>query len=194
MGWSTADVAFADATPLYRVSHPAGAPQAYSSHQVSTSAGTCSSWPRGPWIYSRDVTGATEGGSSGSPVVNSGGLVVGQLSGGCGTNIGDNCDAVNNATVDGAFAAYYDQVAPWLGEAGPCTDADGDDFCVPDDCDDDDPDVNPGAAEICDDGIDNNCDGSVDEGCSSCLPPGDPCTSGAVCCSGLCHPKRHTCK
>jgi len=36
------------------------------------------------------------------------------------------------------------------------------------DCNDADMAVNPGAAETCDNGIDDNCDGSVDEGC---LPP-----------------------
>jgi len=34
-----------------------------------------------------------------------------------------------------------------------------------DDCNDDDPAINPGVAEICGDGIDNNCNGLVDEGC-----------------------------
>lgn len=33
------------------------------------------------------------------------------------------------------------------------------------DCDDGNADTNPGAGEVCDDGVDNNCDGVVDEGC-----------------------------
>lgn len=85
----------------------------------------------------------TEGGSSGSPVVNEAGEVVGQLSGGCGTHVSDNCDAVNNATVDGAFAAHFDEVAPFLDAGGACTPV----------------------AEVCGDDIDNDCDGQVDENC-----------------------------
>ncbi|MFC1592005.1 MopE-related protein [Thermodesulfobacteriota bacterium] len=52
-----------------------------------------------------------------------------------------------------------------------CTDTDGDGYAVEGgtcgavDCDDSDGQVNPGAAEVCDDGIDNNCDGQIDEGC-----------------------------
>lgn len=38
------------------------------------------------------------------------------------------------------------------------------------DCNDSDPSINPDAAEVCGDGIDNNCDGNVDEGCG---PPPD---------------------
>jgi formate-dependent nitrite reductase cytochrome c552 subunit len=44
----------------------------------------------------------------------------------------------------------------------PCTDGDGDGYCDPEDCDDSNSDVNPGAMEICDDGIDNDCDGLID--------------------------------
>lgn len=49
-----------------------------------------------------------------------------------------------------------------------CTDLDGDGFstdggaCGAIDCDDTDPAVNPGAAELCTDGIDNNCNGLLD--------------------------------
>jgi lysyl endopeptidase len=114
LGWTSTAVANSNGTALYRISHPSGSPQAYSEHSVDTSKGTCRSWPRGNWIYSRDTYGATEGGSSGSPVVNSSGQVVGQLSGACGTNVNDNCDPNSNATVDGAFAAYYSGVASWL--------------------------------------------------------------------------------
>jgi lysyl endopeptidase len=118
LGWNTTAVANSNGVGLYRISHPGGSPQAYSEHTVDTSKGTCRSWPRGNWIYSRDTYGATEGGSSGSPVVNGSGQVVGQLSGGCGTNVTDECDSQSNATVDGAFAAYYSKVSQWLSPGG----------------------------------------------------------------------------
>jgi lysyl endopeptidase len=114
LGWTTSAVAYTNGFQIYRLSHPSGAPQAFSKHSVDTSALTCTGWPRGAWIYSRDVIGATEGGSSGSPVCNSSGQIVGQLSGACGYNPNDPCDYINNATVDGAFANYYSLVASWL--------------------------------------------------------------------------------
>lgn len=114
IGWNATAVANSNGTPLYRISHPQGAPQAYSEHVVDTSRPTCSSWPRGNWIYSSDILGATEGGSSGSPVVNGAGQVVGQLSGACGFNVNDTCDSASNATVDGALAAYFSSVAQFL--------------------------------------------------------------------------------
>lgn len=116
LGWNSTPVASSSGLDLYRISHPSGAPQAYSKHSVSTSRPTCRSWPRGPWIYSDDVVGATEGGSSGSPVVNAAGQVVGQLSGACGYETSNVCSD-RNATVDGAFAAYFNDVAQWLDPA-----------------------------------------------------------------------------
>ena len=118
LGWNSTPVANSNGAALYRISHPQGSPQAYSEHVVDTTKPTCRSWPRGNWIYSRDTLGATEGGSSGSPVVNGAGQIVGQLSGGCGFNVSDNCDAASNATVDGAFAAYYSQVSSILAGGG----------------------------------------------------------------------------
>jgi V8-like Glu-specific endopeptidase len=119
LGWNSSPVANSNGVGLHRLSHPSGSPQAYSAHTVDTSKPTCSSWPRGSWIYSRDITGATEGGSSGSPVLNGSGQIVGQLSGACGFNVNDTCDSASNATVDGAFASYYSQVASFLGPGGP---------------------------------------------------------------------------
>jgi hypothetical protein len=55
---------------------------------------------------------------------------------------------------------------------GGCTaDADGDGFPCEVDCNDADPSVYPGAAEICDDGLDNDCDGDTDlDDVGSCSP------------------------
>jgi hypothetical protein len=172
LGWTTEAVAYANGTELYRISHPSGAPQAYSSHKVWNPPVECTGWDRGNWIYHQDQVGATEGGSSGSPVVNASGQIVGQLSGGCGYDVYNTCNNIDNSTVDGAFAAYYDQIAAYLGGGTPCDDGDGDGYndaaCGGTDCDDGNFFVNPGVAEVCDDGIDNNCDGNIDEGCSSC--------------------------
>jgi V8-like Glu-specific endopeptidase len=117
LGWTNAPVANTNGAQLHRISNPIFQTQVYSQHNVDTVAGTCTGWPRGQSIYSRDITGATDGGSSGSPVVNSSTQVVGQLSGACGFNPSDVCaggPGEANATVDGAFAFYYPTVQPFL--------------------------------------------------------------------------------
>jgi len=87
-------------------------------------------------------------------------------------------------------------------------DGDGDGYTRPDDCDDSDPAVHPGAAEscngtddncngiidegvtnacgdcgtvpdeVCADGLDNDCDGQVDENCGGCSSDSKPCYRG----------------
>jgi len=118
LGWLSTAVANTNNLALYRISHPQGSPQAYSEQVVDTAKGTCRGLARGNFIYSRDTVGATEGGSSGSPVINSAGQIVGQLYGACGTNLNDVCDSAHNATVDGAFAVSYPSLAAFLNPSG----------------------------------------------------------------------------
>lgn len=80
----------------------------------------------------------------------------------CSDGIDNNC----NGLIDIADASA-------VGCAG-CLDSDGDLFspeggtCGPIDCDDTDAAVNPGAVEICNDGVDNDCDYYLDETDAEC--------------------------
>lgn len=125
MGYTSSPVAFSGGTQLYRISNPNFGPQVYSQHNVDTVFGACGGLPRGNFIYSRDITGAIDGGSSGSPVINGSGQIVGQLFGACGSNPGNPCQngpGEANATVDGAFANYFSQVQQFLeGQAAAIT-------------------------------------------------------------------------
>ncbi len=79
-----------------------------------------------------------------------------------------------------------------LTEPTECTDADGDTFaveggaCGPVDCDDSNPSVNPGAAEVCDNGIDDDCNGLADAEDPVCLVCTDSDSDGFAAEGGAC--------
>ncbi|NEX20984.1 PKD domain-containing protein [Thiorhodococcus mannitoliphagus] len=74
----------------------------------------------------------------------------------CGDGIDNNCDGLNASC------------------SAACLDNDGDGYspdggiCGPEDCDDTDSNINPGAIEICDDRVDNDCDWAMDESDEEC--------------------------
>ncbi|TDJ04181.1 MAG: serine protease [Deltaproteobacteria bacterium] len=182
LGFNNSLIAFTGGAELYRISNPNFGPQVFSHHQVDLNKPTCGTLPRGEFIYSVDVEGATDGGSSGAPVVNSAGEIVGQLFGCCGFNCSNVCNKGANATVDGALAFYYDQVEEFL-DPSPCTPS----------------------TEVCDNGIDDDCDSFVDcddadcngdpacevSGCTG-LGNKEPCNENSECCSGKC--RKGTCR
>ena len=157
LGWTTTPVDNGDS--LYRISNANFGPQVYSQHTVDTSSPTCGGIPHGAWIYSKDVTGATMGGSSGSPVVNSAGEIVGQLTGCCGYNCADECDSTSNRTIDGAFANYFDEVQSILDPQPACS----------------------SAADCSDDGLFCNGAESCDSGTGTCQSASDPCGATETC-------------
>ena len=80
--------------------------------------------------------------------------------------IGDDDDSAGDdddtSGDDDDSAGDDDDTSSGDDDTAPCIDADGDNWCAEDDCDDQDPQTNPVAVESCD-GEDNDCDGSVDE-------------------------------
>ena len=115
LGWNSTPVANTSGAHLYRISNPDFGPQVYSQHDVDTAFAACGGWPRGSWVYSRDIVGAIDGGSSGSSILNASSQIVGQLSGTCGGNLSSACDSgpgEANTTVDGAFASYFASIKP----------------------------------------------------------------------------------
>jgi len=123
LGWTTADVSTADGLVLYRLSYANGNPMVFTREQITShpTPDVCSDAPQSTFLYEKDIQGGTAGGSSGSPLYLEDLRVVGQEYGACGTNE-DDCDAVNNSAVDGAFASTFPALRQWLqpDDPGPC--------------------------------------------------------------------------
>jgi hypothetical protein len=82
----------------------------------------------------------------------------------CGDEFDNDCDGnVEEEGGSGCHWYYKDQDGDGYGTSGKCLCEKEGDFTTTEsrDCDDSDPEVNPGEVEICNDGIDNNCDGEA---------------------------------
>lgn len=132
LGWDTTDYTNKPGTKLYRMHHPGGAQMHYARHETTNVTGTPCGKSTTGFMFAWDKVGGTAGGSSGSPVMLSDLKVVGQLFGGCGPDVSNNCNR-DNYNVDGAFKLTYNSIkqyiAPGGGGTGPCS-ATSSSFCT----------------------------------------------------------------
>jgi hypothetical protein len=130
LGWNANASALQEGTPLYRLSHPYPdsaadpLPQQYTQYtnDPNTTIADCQPFV-GNFVVDHAIKGSTSGGSSGSPIMLSNGQVVGELTGGCGTDLNNDCDVTRDRDFDGAFSVSYPQgISQYLNVApGPTT-------------------------------------------------------------------------
>ncbi|MGI8906692.1 MAG: trypsin-like peptidase domain-containing protein [Candidatus Sumerlaeaceae bacterium] len=116
LGWNSS--AIGPGTTVYRISHPQGSQQALSVGSTINPGNTCASVSPNNFLYASGSIGGIDGGSSGSPVVNSAMQIVGQLYGQCGPPDCSTCSSSCNV-VDGRFSSTYSSISSWLNPVVP---------------------------------------------------------------------------
>jgi len=112
LGWTATDPAVGDI--LERLHHPAGSHMRYTQLRIDDpSLFSCG----GEYHYGTVIAGGWAGGSSGSPVVNQAGRIVGQMFGSCGGQNATACDFTSLVGMDGKFSRTYPFVAQWINPA-----------------------------------------------------------------------------
>jgi hypothetical protein len=159
------------------------APTGLACYQTATFNGTTCEW---------DVTGSpaaaivTTTSGCGSYTWSANGTVYTQS----GTyNYSANCqDYTLNLTINVATTYYADVDNDSYGDAGntttACDGAPSGYVSQSGDCNDNNANINPGATEVCGNGIDDNCDGDIDEGCGCVNPPTANAGSNTNVCAG----------
>ncbi len=109
LGWTTSTVRDDDGKTIHIIGHPKGAPQAYMEGEVDTDR-----YSNNKTVYSINVYGAHEGGSSGSGTIIQGGYWVGPYLGIAYSGSYDRCDSNSFRSRTGAFSHYKDSILPYL--------------------------------------------------------------------------------
>ena len=104
-------------------------------------------------------------------------------------NYSVNCQVYTlNLTITNSTVYYQDQDFDGYGNANSTTNS-----CngvpvgyvaISGDCNDNNANINPGATEICGNGIDDNCNGNIDEGCACINPPTTFAGADTAICAG----------
>lgn len=118
LGWdASTNYSTTPGVKTYRMHHFNGEKMRYARHETTTVTGSPCGISTAGHFFSWDKLGGTGGGSSGSPVMLADLKVIGQLRGGCGPDVSNNCDR-RNYNVDGAFKATFATVQQYLAPGG----------------------------------------------------------------------------